>query len=138
MKKAYLWNLEYQKGLCENEPYRMADNIYRHIGRRVREERVQRGWTQEQLAERADSTLSFVGQLERGIKKPSLLTLKKIADACGIKAGSLLDEGEPSSRKASAAQRFSDILGGYSPREQESLLKIFRLLARQIKKFPRS
>lgn len=115
----------------------MADNIYRHIGRRVREERVQRGWTQEQLAERADSTLSFIGQLERGIKKPSLATIKKIANACGIKAGSLLDEGEPSVRKPSAEKRLSDILGGYSPREQESLLTIFRQLARQIKKFPK-
>lgn len=113
----------------------MAEDIYRHIGRRVREERVRRGWTQEQLAERAETHLSFIGQLERGIKKPSLVTLKKIANAFGTKAGDLLDEGEPPKRN-SAERRLGDLLRGYSEREQNSLLKIFRQLARQIKKFP--
>lgn len=116
----------------------MTEDIYRHIGRRVREERVQRGWTQEQLAEKAETHLSFIGQLERGIKKPSLLTLKKIANAFGTKAGDLLDENQPSSKGNSAEKRFGDLLRGYSVREQDSLLKIFRQLARQIKKFPRS
>lgn len=115
----------------------MADDIYRHIGRRVREERVQRRWTQEQLAERIDAHLSFIGQLERGIKKPSLATLKKIANAFGTKAGNLLDEGEPSLKGHSTEKRFGDLLRGYSTREQDSLFKIFRQLARQIKKFPR-
>lgn len=113
----------------------MAEDIYRHIGRRVREERVRRGWTQEQLAERAETHLSFIGQLERGIKKPSLVTLKKIANSFGTKAGDLLDEGAPA-KGSSTERRFGDLLRGYSAREQESLLKIFRQLARQIKKFP--
>lgn len=115
----------------------MAEDIYRHIGRRVREERVQRGWTQEQLAERIEAHLSFIGQLERGIKKPSLMTIKKIANAFGMRAGDILDEGQPSSKGHSTEKRFGDLLRGYSAREQDSLLKIFRQLARQIKKFPR-
>lgn len=115
----------------------MAEDIYRHIGRRVREERVQRGWTQEQLAEKAETHLSFIGQLERGIKKPSLMTIKKIANAFGTKAGDLLDEGQPSSKGHSTERRFGDLLRGYSAREQDSLLKIFRQLARQLKKFPK-
>lgn len=115
----------------------MSEDIYRQIGRRVREERVQRRWTQEQLAERTETHLSFIGQLERGIKKPSLATLKKIANAFGTKAGDLLDEGKPSSKSHSAEKRLGDLLRGYSGLQQDSLLKIFRQLARQIKKFPR-
>lgn len=112
------------------------EDIYRNIGRRVREERRRRGWTQEQLAEKADSHLSFIGQLERGIKKPSLVTLKKLADAFETKAGSLLDEGSPA-KAPSMDRRFGDLLRGYSATQQEFLYKTFRQLARQIKKFPR-
>jgi len=112
------------------------EDIYQHIGRRVREERRRRGWTQEQLAEKADSHLSFIGQLERGIKKPSLVTLKKLADAFGVKAGALLDEGAPS-KAPSMDHRVGDLLRGYSAPQQEFLFRIFRQLARQIKKFPR-
>lgn len=112
------------------------EDIYQHIGRRVREERQRRGWTQELLAERADSHLSFIGQLERGIKKPSLVTLKKLADAFGIKAGALLDEGVVS-KTPSVERRVGDLLRGYSASQQEFLFRTFRQLARQIKKFPR-
>lgn len=115
----------------------MPEDIYRHIGRRVREERVQRGWTQEQLAERVEAHLSFIGQLERGIKKPSLVTLKKIADAFGIKAGDLLDEGKPAGASRSGERRLADLLHGYSHGQQDSLIRVFRQLARQLKKFPK-
>lgn len=81
------------------KPYPDADEIYKNIGRRIREERIKRSWTQEFLAERAGLHLSFVGQVERGLKKPSLRTLKILALVFEIKAGELLDE---SSRRAPA------------------------------------
>ena len=114
----------------------MIDNaIYQHIGRRIREERKRRNWTQEQLAEKIDAHLSFVGQLERGISKPSLSTLKKIADAFGIRAGDLFDETPPPARHL-PSNRLADLFRGYSDRQQEFLYKSFRVLARQFKKFP--
>lgn len=113
-----------------------AEAIYQHVGRRVREERLKRGWTQEQLAEKTDSHISFVGQLERGIKKPSLVTIKKLADAFGTRAGDLLAEGPPPKTR-SLEGRLADVLRGYSTPQQESLIRIFRQLARQIKKFPK-
>lgn len=111
-------------------------DIYRHIGRRVREERTRCGWTQEQLAEKAETHLSFIGQLERGIKKPSLATLKKLADALGIKAGALFDESPPPGRRI-PGKKFEDLLQGYSRAQQDFLYQSFRLLARQFKKFPK-
>ena len=47
----------------------------RRIGARLREERRRMGYTQEQLAERADLSANFIAHLERGSRKPSLDTL---------------------------------------------------------------
>jgi transcriptional regulator with XRE-family HTH domain len=114
----------------------VTPDIYRHIGRRVREERTQRHWTQEQLAEKAEVHLSFIGQLERGINKPSLATVKKLADAFGIRAGDLFDESPPPQRHL-PGKKFEELLHGYSHPQQDFLYKSFRLLARQFRKFPR-
>ena len=114
----------------------MAEDIYQHIGRRVREERTRRSWTQEQLAEKAETHLSFIGQLERGVKKPSLVTIKKLANAFGVKAGDLLDEGAPE-KPISLTEKTANLLRSYSSKQQVALYEVFRQLARQFRKFPR-
>ena len=43
--------------------------------------RLQRGLTQKQLAERLKTTQSVVSRLESGRAKPSLATLRRLADA---------------------------------------------------------
>lgn len=47
--------------------------------------REQKGLTQERLAEMADIHTSYIGQIERGWRYPSLKMLFKIADALGVK-----------------------------------------------------
>ncbi len=42
-------------------------------------------WSQERLAEEADIHTSYIGQIERGLRYPSLKILFKIADALNIK-----------------------------------------------------
>ena len=43
--------------------------IARELGERLRAYRTQRGWSQEELAERADLHTTYIGQLERGEKR---------------------------------------------------------------------
>jgi transcriptional regulator with XRE-family HTH domain len=112
----------------------MDQDIYRHVGRRVREERTRRDWTQEQLAERAETHLSFVGQIERGVKKPSLRTIKRLADVFGIRAGDLLDEAEPAATPYPWVSKVADLLRDRPPEQQEFLYTTLRHLARQTKK----
>ena len=42
------------------------------LGKRICEARKARGWTQEMLAERADIGTMYLGEIERGIKAPSI------------------------------------------------------------------
>lgn len=60
------------------------DEYQKKIGEQIKNERVQRGWTQEFLAERAGLKQSHISRLELGVYTPSDLTIKKIADALDI------------------------------------------------------
>ena len=42
------------------------------LGQRIREQRRKKGWTMDKLAEKADLSVNYVGDLERGVKTPSL------------------------------------------------------------------
>lgn len=55
------------------------DIDYKLIGSRVKSERMRRGMTQEQMAEKLEVTIGYVSQVERGITKISLDLLARIA-----------------------------------------------------------
>ena len=54
------------------------------IGKRVRAARRARDMTQEQLAELANISTSFVGHIERGTRVPSLETMWRICKVMGL------------------------------------------------------
>jgi transcriptional regulator with XRE-family HTH domain len=54
------------------------------VGMRIRLLRVSRKWSQEFLAEKAETSAPYLGTIERGEQNPSLTFLKKIADAFEI------------------------------------------------------
>ncbi len=60
------------------------DNVRSLVGERIRSLRKERGWSQEELGEKADLHHTYVGAVERGEKNASIDTLDKIADALGI------------------------------------------------------
>lgn len=64
------------------------------FGLALRQLRIQRGWSQELLAGRAELNRSYVGEIERGEVVVSLLTLEKLALALGISMTTLLGHGE--------------------------------------------
>jgi transcriptional regulator with XRE-family HTH domain len=54
------------------------------IGEQIRHYRTKLGISQEALALMADLNPAYIGQIERGIKSPTVNTVKKIANALGI------------------------------------------------------
>ncbi len=61
------------------------------IGRSVREQRVKRFMTQEQLARTADISLRQVVRIERNEVEPRFSTILKLADALGVEPSELVD-----------------------------------------------
>ena len=60
------------------------------LGSVIRKLRQERGVSQEIFADMAGVHRTYVSQLERGIKSPTIAILSKIADALEIKASDLL------------------------------------------------
>ncbi len=58
--------------------------IQRQFGERVRELRLARGLSQEELASMAGVHRTYLGSIERAERNPSLKNIAAIADALGI------------------------------------------------------
>ena len=65
---------------------------YRLLGERIKMERLNKKLTQEKLAEMANLSVSFLGQIERGDRKPSLETVVKISNVLDISVDILLQD----------------------------------------------
>lgn len=64
----------------------------KQIGKKIAVLRKKQRLTQEDLAGAAEIDRSFLSEIENGHKNLSVDTLKKIADALGIKPGKLIDD----------------------------------------------
>lgn len=60
------------------------------LGANVRRLRLERGLSQEELAFAADMKRSYLSDLERGTRNPSVRALERLADALGVEAAALV------------------------------------------------
>ena len=75
-------------GLSETDPEFLAG-----LGRRVREAREQRGMARKVLARGADVSERYLAQLETGEGNASVVLLRRVAAALGLRIVDLLDPG---------------------------------------------
>ena len=81
------------------------DKLFRSLGRRIRELRTAKGWSQERFAEICGVHRTYMGHLERGEKNASLGSVARVARAFEITLSELLlgidveptstDDGQP-------------------------------------------
>jgi XRE family aerobic/anaerobic benzoate catabolism transcriptional regulator len=77
-------------GLNESDPDFLAG-----LGRRVRQARVERGMARTALSRAAAVSERYLAQLESGEGNASVVLLRRIAVALGLRIADLLDSGEP-------------------------------------------
>jgi len=61
------------------------------VGNRIRSLRIEKGLSQEDLANEAEVPLSQIGRIERGENNPTISTLYVISEALGIELKKLVD-----------------------------------------------
>ena len=63
-----------------------------NIGLKLKELRILKGLTQEELADRAELSKGFISQLERNLTSPSIATLLDILQCLGTTIGEFFNE----------------------------------------------
>lgn len=66
-------------------------DIRTRLGKNVRRLREEKGWSQEAYADEAGIHRTYVSDIERGARNPTIVVVEKLAKPLGVTAGSLLD-----------------------------------------------
>ncbi len=96
-----------------------------NFGEKVRNYRILRGISQEQLALRADINVSFMGHIERGTKKPTIDTIDKILEALDIEYKEFFD-AESEMVEFTMIDKIIYELKNRTPEEQELIYDIMK------------
>ena len=70
----------------------MAESTRKLLGRRIRKLRLQRGWSQEDLAEVSGLHRTYVGDVERAERNISVDNIEKLAKAFKLQVWELFKE----------------------------------------------
>lgn len=99
----------------------VRDNTDADIGMRIRIERLERGWSLTDLAERSGVSRAMINKVERGESSPTASLLGRLSGAFGLTLSTLLAraEGARSGRVARTADqpRWQDPATGYIRRQ---------------------
>jgi transcriptional regulator with XRE-family HTH domain len=69
-------------------------NLDRILGQEIQRRRIEKSWSQEYLAEVTGLHRTYISQLERGLKSPSVRVLNHITKALGLKMSHFLEAVE--------------------------------------------
>ncbi len=96
----------------------------KHIGQRIRNYRVQEGYSQEKLAEISGCYPTYIGQIERGEKNATLESIEKIASSLKLPLSKLFEFLENESNDDNIPRECYEFILSKSKAEQEHILKI--------------
>lgn len=68
----------------------MSKTTLEKFGKKVREERIKQGLSQEELASKADVHRTYIGMIERAEKNITLENIEKVAKALKLNINELL------------------------------------------------
>lgn len=93
------------------------------FGKRIREARIEKGLTQQALAEKANISMMYLGEIERGMKMPSINSFIKIIEALDVSADYVLRD-ELTSGKEFVRDEIAEKLQDLTPRQRKTAVDI--------------
>ena len=93
------------------------------LGQRIRESRIKKGYTQQELADRAEIGVVYISEIERGVKMPSLNIFIKIVDTLDVSADYVLRD-ELSSGKEYISMEITEKLLALTPSQRKTATDI--------------
>ena len=95
------------------------------VGRRIRNYRLQKGLSEEKLAELAGCHPTYIGQIERGEKNATMESIEKIAIGLEIPLSQLFELlGGEKEEETAYAYRCYELVAAQEVRDQKQLYQI--------------
>lgn len=104
---------------------------WRLMGAQIKKARENKGYTQEQLAERLNLSVQHISVLERGVKAPKMETFVNIANELGVDANFLLGDLLDVSPQIMSNGLYNE-LDDLSARDKKRILKVLSVLIETI------
>lgn len=101
------------------------------MGKRIREERLKKGYTQQEVAEKAEICVMYLSEIERGIKMPSLNSFIPILEALEVSADYIL-RGELNSGQAYIYDEITQKLKNLTPAQRRTAADILDAYIRNL------
>ena len=102
--------------------------IAKQIGERLRAYRNQKGWSQEELAERAGFHPTYIGQLERGEKNATIESISRVSVALGIPLSVLFENLSVRPVQDGIPSKCYEIIQKQPLKDQEALLELLNMM----------
>lgn len=102
---------------------------YNIIGKRIRNSRIEKRLTQEELADRLNISVAYMSRMERGSTKVNLKRLIQIAEILDLTPGYLLT-GSNIESKDYLKTEFNEILEKCTPKQQKLIYEISELVSK--------
>ena len=97
------------------------------MGKRIKQKRIANRMTQEQLAERTNLSVAYIGMLERGMRTPRLETFIVIADELNVTANELL-YGTMKTGYQTRMLRYEEKMAKLNMREAQKIYSVIDVL----------
>lgn len=98
---------------------------YINLGKKIREERIKKGLTQEVLGEKIDSTGSYIGQIERGERNASMEKVLLIAEELKISLDYLVGN---TNNLRYIDEKLQEEIKGATNEQKEMLVDIMKII----------
>lgn len=107
------------------------DKAQEEFGQRIRGLREERQWTQAQLAEHSDLDVSYISQIERGRRDPSLTSLRSLARAFTLRLPEFFgDSGDGPTPHETTARALAAELDGLPAEVLSTVIELVRVIRR--------
>lgn len=101
---------------------------YTVIGSRIKEARLKKNMTQEDLSDKMNISVAFLSRVETGNSRINLKRLNQVCDLLDISEGYLLT-GAASNSSNYLDKEFTDLIKSVSPEKQKLIYNIAKTIA---------
>ncbi len=106
---------------------------YKLIGERLRKARLEKGYTQEKLAEIMNVSVAYLSRIETGTTHINLKRLNELSNILGVSEALILN-GASENSKSYLNDELSSILRDCSPQDKELIYHIANVIIKKDKK----